>query len=150
MIVDNIDNLGRYASLIPHIRTVEAYLRNTEIGCIKAGKHDVPGSALFHYCFEYETKPVEQCAGEAHKQYIDLHIIASGSETIGVLDGSADTFQAYDEGNDYCMAEGRFRYVDLCTGDFVIFFPQEGHMTGGHRPGNSTRNVKRLVFKLPL
>lgn len=148
MIIDNVCNLERYVSVVPQVHAVADYLRNTEIGSLKPGLHYLSGGDVFLYCFEYESKLVEECMGEAHYKYLDLHLIVSGSETIGILDGTADSFGPYDSANDYCAAKGRFRYIDLATGDFVIFLPQEGHMTGGHRFGCPSTNVKRVVFKL--
>ncbi len=149
MIIDNIKNLKKYKKLIPSLLLVEDYLKNSIFRTLKAGAYHLPGDDIIFYLFDYYNKSVIECIGEAHRQYIDLHIIVSGSETIGVLDGSSDAFESYDEVNDYCIAKGKFRYIDLNEDDFVIFFPKEGHVTGGHKVGFESNKVKRLVFKIP-
>lgn len=150
MIIDKIENLSCYSSLIPKIIDVQNYLKITNLNEVGIGKFDLPNTEIFYYCFDYITKPIEQCSGEAHIRYIDLHIIVGGSETVGVIESGDDGCHPYDSVNDYRKVEGKFRHVDLHSGDFVIFFPHEGHITGGQAIGYPPDRVKRVVFKLSV
>lgn len=150
MIIDKITNLSKYRSLIPHIESIVRYLGTIDTSKMTAGKYDLPGTDLFHYCFEYDSAAFDSCKGEAHQKYIDIHMIVQGTETVGALDGTADEIGQYDPPNDHAPASGSFRKCILAKGDFVMFFQHEGHITSAHAiPGISDR-VKRLVFKVPI
>lgn len=150
MIIDKITNLAKYRSLIPQIESIVKYLGTIDMSKMAAGKYDLPGTDLFHYCFEYDSVAFESCKGEVHQSYIDIHMIVKGAETVGVLDGMVDEIGQYDVPNDHAPASGSFRKCVLANADFVIFFQHEGHITSAHAVPGISESVKRLVFKVPM
>ena len=150
MIIDKITNLSKYRFLVPQISSIVEYLSCIDIELMAVGKYELLGTDIFHFCFIYKTLPFEQCSGEVHVRYVDIHIIVKGRETVGVLDGTTDKFGQYDAKTDHASVSGSFRKFTLAEGDFVIFFQHEGHITSVHAEASVSEEVKRLVFKIPL
>ncbi len=141
MILDRIENLPRYESVLPGAKkAAEAWL---------AGSPDAP--------FEirekaYAAKADEKRRFEVHDHTADLMIARSGSEVIHIcpreelvpaepLAGGADG-RKLDGGP-------RGTAVLLCGGWFCAIFPGEAHMVAGRPEGRETR-IDKWVVKLPL
>ena len=92
---------------------------------------------------EYRTRR-QDLKAEAHRRFVDLQYIVSGSEEIGIATELPPTGD-YNEEKDVRFfkpqAPGR---IILAAGEFAVFFPQDIHMPGI----GDDRPVKKAVFKL--
>jgi len=99
---------------------------------------------------EYQTKDFDLTKFENHRKNIDIHFVVEGSELIGInrVDNLKPTMK-YDEDNDYQLFEGEVKEtIILNSGDFLLLFPGEVHVTGGGVIGSTT--VKKIVYKIPF
>ena len=101
------------------------------------------------YCtrFTYETIPLEEGFFEAHRRYLDIHIMLSGSERVDVSRPDELTLTDAQEQNDfYAYQGGAWHSTVLCPGEFMVVFPGDAHriklQTG--RP----ETVSKAVFKV--
>lgn len=149
MIIDHISELYRYSCINHAFADIEEIIKSLCFDALSLGKHAIPRSEAYYFCFEYGTKPLEQCKGEIHSRMIDVHFIITGSEKFGVCNRVYADLSAYDVENDCSMAVAEFDYYTISEGLFAIFFPHEAHITAINT-GNVPMLVKKLVFKIPL
>ena len=101
---------------------------------------------------EYETKPQNQNGYEAHRQYIDIQYLITGTEKICCLplEYLKET-KSYKEDIDaafYVEANVRPQELLMGNGYFAILYPQDGHM-----PQLSVTDpvlVKKVVVKVKV
>jgi biofilm protein TabA len=124
------------------------FLRQTNLDTISPGKYPIVGDSVFVSITFNPTKEIEKSKWEFHKKYIDLQMVISGKEKMGVVDFSKTSildpynetkdigFAAYDQG-DYYVAE---------AGVFFLFFPGQAH-----RPSLKVEGCdkdKKIVIKI--
>lgn len=106
-----------------------AFLKNTNLDTIRAGKYPIDGDNLYASVTENPTKDFDKTKWEAHKKYIDVQYVIKGKEKIGVAPFSTATVVTpYDETKDvgfYSSNDGKF--YEAQPGTFFIFFPQDAH-----------------------
>lgn len=130
MIYDNINNLNTYSGISDDIRLGLEYLydlkNNTAVGVYELSPR------VKAIVSEYSTKRENEYGYEAHRQFIDIQYLLSGTEKICSLplEYLKET-KAYSEENDAAFyKEESVRPQELLLGNeyFAIFFPQDGHM----------------------
>ena len=147
MILDQLKNASLYSSISHNLATAFNYLTTTDFSKLVLGKYEVDGDTVFAIVNEYETKDSKDCVLEAHKKYIDIHYILSGSECIGTtfLTDQQPT-KAYDEENDYMLFSGETTHQVLTPGTFAVLFPHDVHSPGIHPTEKSF--VRKVVMKV--
>ena len=101
----------------------------------------------------YETLPVEECRFEGHQQTIDVQYTISGGELIhwapkwelqedGDYQASND-FQYFRDPPDHV-----FTQTKMSPGNFVVFFPNDGHRPKIH-DGEHSR-IHKAVVKIDM
>ena len=147
MILDQLKNASLYASLSSRIALAFNYLTSTDFSQLALGKYEIDGDKVFAIVNEYETKDASDCVLEAHKKYIDIHYILSGSEAIGTsfLTDQVPT-KAYDEQNDYMLFSGETTHQILTPGLFAVLYPHDIHSPGIHPKEKSF--VRKVVMKV--
>lgn len=129
MIIDNIANASKYASVHPAFAPVFEALK-TFSAASPEGKTVIDGDSAFINFSSYLNKDVSECRFESHKKYIDVQYVAAGHERIDVCPaaGLAFTENRLDEG-DIAFYEDpdSFSSADLLPGFFVVLFPGEAH-----------------------
>ncbi len=110
------------------------------------GEYEIDGKNAYAFISSYETKLENEVNFEAHKKYIDIQCVISGTEVIG-FENEAETelIQDYKDGNDICFysLSKNFDKVVLGKGEFVIIMPNELHA-----PCLSTENIPQSVRKI--
>lgn len=152
MILDTIDNLGQYAALNSNIARVIAYIEQQDLNQVATGRQEIDTDQLFGLSFEYETKMPEPAAWEAHRTYIDLHLMIKGSETFyysNINDERTEITKAYDKEGDYELFDATGDAFVLGEKQFVMLFPQDVHRAGV-TTGTAPEQIKKMVFKLKL
>ncbi len=103
---------------------------------------------------EYETKPMATSKFEAHREFIDVQLILSGAEIIGVTPTAtmtdADRIGEYNAEKDveFYGIKGDFEKLALSAGDFAILYPEDAHMPGVHEA--EPAKIKKIVLKVPV
>lgn len=149
MITDKIDKLYRY-SYVPGVQKVIDFLANTDLNSLEVGSIDL-GDECSVKVQHYQTKEEpEDILLEAHREYLDLQMNYSGSETF--------IFQAIDLGEEAIPYNSKkdvefftaqfFNTMVLDGTNFVIVFPNDLHV--GSLVADDVEDVKKLIFKLKI
>jgi YhcH/YjgK/YiaL family protein len=149
MIIDNKKNISKYAGISDRMGKALKYLSDTDFSVIKPGKYAVDGDNIYVLVQEYDTKPVSEGKWEAHRRYIDIQYVVSGTEQMGyayINDLNADT--EYDKDNDYLLFKGSGDMLVCRPGTFMIFFPDDAHMPCLQK--DSSSSVKKAVIKVKV
>ena len=99
--------------------------------------------------FTYETVPEEESFFEAHKKYLDIHIMVEGSEGVEIAPPGELTEFDRVEANDFYAyrGEGDYKLV-LSPGDFLVVFPNDAHRIKMQL--NTPETVSKVVFKVRI
>lgn len=149
MIFDTLDNFQLYVGLHPGFDDIHEFLSTTDLAKLAIGKHPINGRGAYASVNEYQTKPIEESFIECHRKYIDVQIIASGEEFIGIASKNLCVEQPYDDSKDLQKLSGKVDFITLLPGFFTVFFPHDAHEPGV-RSGIEPVAVKKIVFKIPV
>ena len=131
MIFDDVRNTELYRGISPLLDRVFDLIDTEDFASMPDGKYDVDGENLYYMVQRYATLPIEDGLFEAHRKYIDIQLVVSGSEVIGYanLDGLAVS-SPYDETNDCELYERpeKWTLLECCSDSFVVLWPQDTHM----------------------
>lgn len=151
MIHDALKNLERYKDVIPALNAVSEFLKNNPVENLSAGTTEIDGRDIYvnHDFSLYKKK--EDARLEGHRRYIDVQVpvLKDGeTEVYGwhQNEGLSDEVQ-YDEARDIeFFREEATSYITLRKGEFVVFFPGEGHapLIG------DGKEIEKLIFKVRL
>ena len=149
MIMDTTTNIGQYLSLNKRLAQGLETLVKTDFSSLDDGKHQIDGDNLFMILSSYTTKPVEQARPEAHKQYIDIQYLASGSECIGYapLSQMLELEEELPE-KDISFYRGETTLLPLGKDVFHIFFPQDAHAPC--LANGQPAQVRKVVIKVKV
>ena len=150
MIYDKITNYETYAGISADIRKGLEFLYNISPD-IENGVHEI-SPRVKAIVSEYTTKEVNENGFEAHRQYIDIQYLISGSEKISCLplDYLKET-KPYCEKDDaalYQIANVQPQEMVIGNSYFAIYFPQDGHMP--QLCVDSPIAVKKVVVKVKI
>jgi YhcH/YjgK/YiaL family protein len=147
MIFDDINVINKYKSLHPRFEKAFEFILSADINNLTVGKHQIDGENIYASVNEYTTKAEGYL--EAHKKYIDIQIVAKGTEKIGFARLNDQVVKdAYNGEKDITFYYGDCEYVKLEPGTFAIFFPEDLH-----KPGISVDQpveVKKIVIKVRI
>lgn len=147
MIMDSIKQLQSYESMIPGMAKIIAFLS----GCsdqMKNGRYEIDGDRIYASVFDYDTVASDEMKWESHRKCIDLHVPLTGEEFIfwAPIEELASIVD-YNPDNDCEFYKGEYRQLLKATsGQFLFFFPADGHKVKCHLDGSS--HVKKVVIKI--
>ena len=145
MIIDTLENLGKYASLNPLFPKVVEYLKSHSLESHEIGKFPIEGADLFINCTMAKGKTKEQARIESHNKMIDIQIPISAPETMGYTARTALPEEEYNAEKDITFYQGLARtYFTVQPGEFAIFFPQDGHAPCV----SDEAEIKKAIFKV--
>ncbi len=149
MILDNLVNFKEYVKLHKRFEIVNNFLLNNLLENLEVGRHEIDGNNVYLSVQEYTTKLEETAKPEAHKKYIDVQILISGTEKIGYCPIQyTQQYSFYDEEKDIEFLIGEVEFLTATPDKFFIFFPQDAHMPS-IAVGEQT-SVKKAVFKIKI
>lgn len=145
MILDTLENFGKYVSLNPLFPKVLEYLQNTDLMAQEPGCVNIDGNKLFVNYNVAKGKTVDQARMETHNAMIDIQIPLSCPEVIGYIPRQYLSRAEYDATKDITFYLDRpEQYITVHPGEFVIFFPEDGHA-----PCISpVPEYKKVIFKI--
>ncbi|MFK7775018.1 MAG: YhcH/YjgK/YiaL family protein [Saprospiraceae bacterium] len=147
MIYDHIKNINRYIDIHLHFPKLIEFVNDFDKSKFQIGKMEIDGDNLFAIGAEYETRRAEEALWEAHKKYIDVHWILSGSERVGLSSTEESTItKPYDAEKDFFNCETIGQTIDLKEGYFLLLFPGEIHKTS--IAIGATEKVEKIIFKV--
>lgn len=145
MILDTLENFGKYVSLNPLFPKVLEYLQNTDLMAQEPGCVNIDGNKLFVNHNVAKGKTVDQARMETHNAMIDIQIPLSCPEVIGYIPRQYLSRAEYNATKDITFYLDRpEQYITVHPGEFVIFFPEDGHA-----PCISpVPEYKKVIFKI--
>ena len=145
MILDTLENFGKYVSLNPLFPKVLEYLQNTDLMAQEPGCVNIDGNKLFVNHNVAKGKTVDQARMETHNAMIDIQIPLSCPEVIGYIPRQYLSRAEYDATKDITFYLDRPEQdITVHPGEFVIFFPEDGHA-----PCISPKKKKKkVIFKV--
>lgn len=149
MIMGNIKNESELDFLDDGIRQCLEYVKNNDLVNYEKGSHPIDGDRLFVNIAEYTTTTPEERFWEAHREYLDIHVMLRGREQIDlnfIQNMKQDEFVKKDDflplhGDKKCSAV-------LENGDFLICYPSDGHRTAV--AVEKPEQIKKAIFKLRI
>jgi len=145
MIKGNLTTLDK--NLDKKIYSILNQFKSIDLISEKLGVHKLDGENFFVRA-RYETKNYEETFIEAHKKYIDIHLILSGSEIIEVeLIEKLKVKEKYNEDKDCLILSGETQTkILLLENDFLICYPQDAHRVG--IKNSKSNKVEKIVIKI--
>ena len=105
MIYGSIHHEKTYAFLPSAIRKALSFVRTHDLAALPTGRNEIDGDALYVNIAHYTTGPCEEKIWEAHRSYIDIHVLAEGTERIDVSPIERMQMGAYEKDRDFTPAE---------------------------------------------
>ena len=148
MILDTLANAERYMALHSLFPQAFAYLRNTDLLALQAGRHAILGNDLFAIVEHVSGRARERAQLECHRKYIDIQLILDGVDEMG-WKPTTDCKQPV---SDYNITtdiqffhDNPASWVSTPAGAFCIFFPEDAHA-----PLVSAHIISKVVLKIAV
>ena len=109
------------------------------------------GGGVFALEQAYMAKPPENGRWEAHEAYIDVQVVVSGSELMGVTDVNDLTIaEDHRPGRDlmFFASFALGSTLRIAAGEVAVFFPADAHMPS--LADGATGLVRKTVVKVPV
>ena len=131
MIYGSIHHEKTYAFLPPRIQQALAFAREHDLAALPTGRNEIAGDDLYVNIAHYTTGERSEKIWEAHRAYIDIHVLSEGTEIIDVSLIERMQIHPYEEDKDYVPADGAVTSSTIMRpGDFLICYPEDVHRSG--------------------
>ncbi|MBQ5896825.1 MAG: YhcH/YjgK/YiaL family protein [Bacteroidaceae bacterium] len=148
MVLDLLENLKNYEALNPHFAKVVDFLQKNELSSLPLGRNEICGDTVYANVMDAKVKSKEEAFIEVHRRYIDIQIPISAYELMGYTPLNELPAADYDNECDaaiYPVGMPARDYFNVHQGEFVIFFPQDGHA-----PAITAVPLRKVVFKIAV
>jgi YhcH/YjgK/YiaL family protein len=145
MIVDSIENLKAYISLNPSFKIVAEFLKNNNLENLEKGRTLIKDTDVFVNIENVKGKSISEAVLEYHRKMIDIQIAINAEETYGYSPVKGLPEVEFNVENDIAKVPGRTPqfYLKVKPGQFVMFFPQDGHA-----PCIGEGEIHKAIFKV--
>lgn len=146
MILDSLENAGKYLNVHPRFKKAFDFLQNTDLLALPYGKIELQGSEIMVIVAEVTGKSADEARMETHNQYIDIQVPIGATETMGWVAGNKleNETDAYNEQKDVSFfADKASNLLQVQPFEFAVFFPEDGH-----QPGIAVGVHKKIIVKV--
>ena len=129
MIIDTIENLGKYVVLNPLFADVVEFMKSHDLNTLEPGKYPIKDKDLFLNLSLTPRRTKDTAFLETHVEMIDIQIPISCAETYGyapLCDLPTYEYNAEKDMTTYGDTKPQ-TYVTVNPGQMIIFFPHDGH-----------------------
>jgi len=150
MIVDKLKNINLYLNMNKGFEKVFEFIEKFLELNLPDGQYELDGKNVYAMVQSYDTVPEYEKQWEAHKKYIDIQYVVSGTESIywSNIDKLHQS-TIYDMEKDIYFLNGEEgTQVKVEQGCFVILMPEDAH-----KPGclyKTAGGVKKIVVKVSV
>ncbi len=146
MIVANLKDTQIYRGIDPMLDSAINYMTPDFLATVGSQTQYLDGDKLYVTRFDYQTEPLtDKSFFEAHKRYLDIHLIMRGEERIDIAD--PENLEMYENNGDFYAYRGDAQHtLTLRAGDFVVVFPSDAHRI--KLQANGASDVSKIVFKI--
>lgn len=148
MIVSNLKNSERIEGLHPLFKTLFDYVKTHDLLHTELGRIELDGDDLFINNVNPECLSSDKQVLEVHHDYIDVHILLDGVETIGwkALEDVEHEVKPYEKEGDCALySDSPTIFATLCPGQFMIVYPEDPHA-----PIIGNGKIRKLIAKVRL
>ncbi len=143
MIFDSLKHIDNYKGL-GEVYTALTFLAEADFTAMELGKYTL-SDRIYYMVQEYDTQP--KTVAEAHQDYIDIQLIVSGEEVIGVAPLECDkTLVEAKPDKDVWKYTCQTQPMTLTDGEFMVLYPSDIHMPGATL-GDSV-HCRKVVVKV--
>lgn len=147
MILANISDANAYRGIHPRLDRVIDCLNDAFLDAVGTETQKLEGDRLYVTRFNYETLPRDDTFFEAHRQYLDVHLMASGEERVEIA--SPNGLTLFEHKDDFYAYRGEAQHsFVLRPGMFLVVFPDDAHRI--KMQVNGPERVSKIVFKLSV
>lgn len=145
MIIAKNSEACRYRGIHPRLDKVLERLNDEFLSTVGYEAVKLEGDSLYATRFDYETLPRKDTFFEAHKRYLDVHVMVSGEERVELA--SPAGLEQFDHSGDFYAFRGEpEQSVIIRPGEFLVVFPDDAHRI--KICVNEPEKVSKVVFKL--
>lgn len=145
MIFAKLSDAADYRGIHPRLDRVIDCLNEGFLKNVGTEPQKLEGDLLYVTRFDYVTSPLEETFFEAHKKYLDVHLMLDGQERVDI--SHPDTLALFDHKDDFYAYRGEAEQTLILTpGSFLVVFPGDAHRIKVQVKGPET--VSKVVFKL--
>lgn len=148
MIITNLNNTERIECLHPLFKTLFDYVKANDLLNSPLGRIEVQGDDLFINNINPTCKTVEEQMLEMHRDYIDVHIVLEGTETIGwkAIEDLEHITQPYQKEGDCALSDDKPTILATLTpGQCCIVYPEDPHA-----PVIGEGKIRKLIGKVKI
>lgn len=145
MILDSLKHVDNYKGL-GSVYTALKFLAETDFTEMEVGRYEL-NDDIYYMVQDYETKQKE--VSEAHEKYIDIQMLVSGNEVIGVapIECEKELYEAKPE-KDVWKYTCKTQAIALNAGEYMVLYPSDIHMPGATL-GDSVK-CRKVVVKVKI
>ncbi len=146
MIYDTLKNIENYKGL-GAVYTALEFAAKTDFSNMPCGKYELDGDNIYYMVQEYNSH--KNTVSEGHEKYIDIQLLLSGEEYIGV--SPIDCKKTLKESNpesDYALYECEVNKIVMRSGDFMVLYPNDLHCPGMAK--GECAPCRKIVFKVKV
>jgi YhcH/YjgK/YiaL family protein len=152
MIITNVNSkdLKSFQSVHPRFKKAFEFIEMAVKEDLADGNYEIDGKDIYAFISSYKTKTEREAKFEAHKKYIDIQCILSGTEVIGFeTPEKVELIEDYKDGGDICFYSLNKDYdkIVLTKGEFAIIMTDELHAPCLSLNDEPT-DVKKVVVKI--
>ena len=137
-----------YRGIHPNLDQALEHITPEFLNSLQDGqKVELKGEQVYCTRFTYETVPQEESFFEAHRRYLDIHIMLQGEERVDVNRPEELTLTQVQEENDFYAYQGEsWHSTVLRPGEFLVVFPEDAHRIKVQV--GEAKTVSKAVFKV--
>lgn len=149
MIYGNIKNIEEFDYLPENIQKCFRFFKENDLKNFETGCYEIEGKDIFVNIAEYETTTEDKRPWEAHRKYLDIHIMLFGKEIMNMNFIDNMKQKPFKEEEDFLAMEGDSKVaITLDENDFLICYPNDAHMTAIML--DKPESVKKAIFKVKV
>ena len=145
MILDKLSAANAYRGIHPRLDGILDRLNEAFLATVGPETMELEGDKLYVTRFTYETLPREETFFEAHKRYLDVHLMVQGEERVELASPGGLTLFEH-QGDFYAYRGEAEQSLVLRPGSFLVVFPEDAHRIKIQVNGPET--VSKVVFKV--
>ncbi|MEW4354917.1 YhcH/YjgK/YiaL family protein [Streptococcus pneumoniae] len=147
MIFDQLQDVGRYRGLHPHLDQAIDYLLTHDMESFDIGRYAINDDKVFFYVQENQLNQEPDDSFEYHEKYADMHFLLAGRELMHYGQGVHEVLKDYEEDSDIGFVRCNLATpLHLTTDNIAIFLPNEAHQPNLYDRAGET--VQKCVVKV--
>lgn len=145
MILAKNRDAASYRGVHPRLDRALDCLTDEFLASVGTQTRKLDGDALYVTRFDYDTLPLEETFYEAHRRYLDIHVMLRGAERVDIA--HPDGLTLFEHSGDFYGYRGDAEQsLVLRPGEFLVVFPGDAHRI--KIAAGEPEAVSKAVFKI--